>query len=97
MEEHNVMGPNVSLVLYDSGGSARGARKGARLLRDHGVSIIWRALQREHGALAAGKPGRGGGADLALGDERRLAILGDAVFQLHLANSLLAESSCRGF
>ena len=100
MEEHNRdWAPNVSLVLYDSEGDPLvGARKARWLLRDHGVSIIIGELFSVNTApLAAASQVVGAVLISPSATNERLAILGDAVFQLHLANSLLAESLLRAF
>jgi len=100
MEEHNRdWAPNVSLVLYDSEGDPLvGARKTRWLLRDHGVSILIGELFSANTApLAAASQVVGAVLISPSATNERLAILGDAVFQLHLANSLLAESLLRGF
>jgi len=100
VEEHNRdWAPNVSLVLYDSEGDPLvGARKTRWLLRDHGVSILIGELFSANTApLAAASQVVGAVLISPSATNERLAILGDAVFQLHLANSLLAESLLRGF
>ena len=100
VEEHNRdWAPNVSLVLYDSEGDPLvGARKARWLLRDHGVSILIGELFSVNTApLAAASQVVGAVLISPSATNERLASLGDAVFQLHLANSLLAESLLRSF
>ena len=100
VEEHNRdWAPNVSLVLYDSEGDPLvGARKARWLLRDHGVSVIIGELFSANTApLAAASQVVGAVLISPSATNERLAILGDAVFQLHLGNSLLAQALLRRF
>ena len=100
VEDHNRdWAPNVTLVLYDSEGDPLvGARKARWLLRDHGVSILIGELFSANTApLAAASQVVGAVLISPSATNERLAILGDGVFQLHLGNSILAESLLRGF
>ena len=98
VEEHNRdWAPNLSLILYDSEGDPLvGARKARWLLRDHGVSILIGELFSANTApLAAASQVVGAVLISPSATNERLAILGDAVFQLHLGNSVLASSLAR--
>jgi ABC-type branched-subunit amino acid transport system substrate-binding protein len=98
VEEHNrEWAPNLSLILYDSEGDPLvGARKARWLLRDHGVSILIGELFSANTApLAAASQVVGAVLISPSATNERLAILGDAVFQLHLGNSVLAQSLAR--
>ena len=98
VEEHNrEWAPNLSLILYDSEGDPLvGARKARWLLRDHGVSIIIGELFSANTApLAAASQVVGAVLISPSATNERLAILGDAVFQLHLGNSVLAQALTR--
>jgi len=98
VEEHNRdWAPNLSLILYDSEGDPLvGARKARWLLRDHGVSILIGELFSANTApLAAASQVVGAVLISPSATNERLAILGDAVFQLHLGNSVLAPSLAR--
>jgi ABC-type branched-subunit amino acid transport system substrate-binding protein len=98
VEEHNQgWAPNLSLILYDSEGDPLvGARKARWLLRDHGVSILIGELFSANTApLAAASQVVGAVLISPSATNERLAILGDAVFQLHLGNSVLAPSLAR--
>ena len=100
IEEHNRdWAPNLSLILYDSEGDPLvGARKARWLLRDHGVSVIIGELFSANTApLAAASQVVGAVLISPSATNERLAILGDAVFQLHLGNSLLAQALLRPF
>ncbi len=100
IEEHNrSSAPNLSLVLYDSEGDPLvGARKARWLLRDHGVSVIIGELFSANTApLAAASQVVGAVLISPSATNERLAILGDAVFQLHLGNPLLAQALLRPF
>jgi ABC-type branched-subunit amino acid transport system substrate-binding protein len=98
VDEHNRdWAPNLSLILYDSEGDPLvGARKARWLLRDHGVSILIGELFSANTApLAAASQVVGAVLISPSATNERLAILGDAVFQLHLGNSVLAQSLTR--
>jgi len=98
VEEHNRdWAPNLSLILYDSEGDPLvGARKARWLLRDHGVSILIGELFSANTApLAAASQVVGAVLISPSATNERLAILGDAVFQLHLGNAVLASSLAR--
>jgi ABC-type branched-subunit amino acid transport system substrate-binding protein len=98
VEEHNRdWAPNLALTLYDSEGDPLvGARKARWLLRDHGVSVIIGELFSVNTApLAAASQVVGAVLISPSATNERLAILGDAVFQLHLGNALLAETLTR--
>jgi ABC-type branched-subunit amino acid transport system substrate-binding protein len=98
VEEHNrAWAPNLSLILYDSEGDPLvGARKVRWLLRDHGVSVLIGELFSANTApLAAASQVVGAVLISPSATNERLAILGDAVFQLHLGNSLLAQALVR--
>ncbi len=98
VEEHNRgWAPNLSLILYDSEGDPLvGARKARWLLRDHGVSVLIGELFSANTApLAAASQVVGAVLISPSATNERLAILGDAVFQLHLGNSVLAQALSR--
>ena len=98
MEEHNrFFAPQLSLTLYDSEGDPLvGARKARWLLRDHGVSVLIGELFSANTApLAAASQVVGAVLISPSATNERLAILGDAVFQLHLGASVLAPSLAR--
>jgi ABC-type branched-subunit amino acid transport system substrate-binding protein len=98
VEEHNrEWAPNLSLILYDSAGDPLvGARKARWLLRDHGVSVLIGELFSANTApLAAASQVVGAVLISPSATNERLAILGDAVFQLHVGNSLLAQALAR--
>ena len=98
MEEHNRdWAPTLALTLYDSEGDPLvGARKARWLLRDHGVSVIIGELFSANTApLAAASQVVGAVLISPSATNERLAILGDAVFQLHLGNVLLAQTLAR--
>ncbi len=95
VEEHNRdWAPNLSLILYDSEGDPLvGARKARWLLRDHGVSVLIGELFSANTApLAAASQVVGAVLISPSATNERLASLGDAVFQLHLGNSVLAQA-----
>jgi len=98
MEEHNrEWAPNLTLILHDSEGDPLvGARKARWLLRDHGVSVIIGELFSANTApLAAAIQVVGAVLVSPSATNERLAILGDAVFQLHLGNTVLAQALSR--
>ncbi len=98
MEEHNrEWAPNLTLILHDSEGDPLvGARKARWLLRDHGVSVIIGELFSANTApLAAASQVVGAVLISPSATNERLAILGDAVFQLHLGNGVLAQALTR--
>jgi len=98
MEEHNrEWAPNLALILHDSEGDPLvGARKARWLLRDHGVSVIIGELFSANTApLAAASQVVGAVLVSPSATNERLAILGDAVFQLHLGNGVLAQALSR--
>ncbi len=98
VEEHNrVWAPNLTLSLYDSEGDPLvGARKTRWLLRDHGVSVLIGELFSANTApLAAATQVVGAVLISPSATNERLAILGDAVFQLHVGNTVLAQSLAR--
>jgi ABC-type branched-subunit amino acid transport system substrate-binding protein len=100
IEEHNrSWAPALSLVLYDSEGDPLvGARKSRWLLRDHGVSILIGELFSANTApLAAASQVVGAVLISPSATNERLAILGDAVFQLHIGPSVLAPALARAF
>lgn len=97
-DEHNRdWAPNLTLILYDSEGDPLvGARKARWLLRDHGVSVLIGELFSANTApLAAASQVVGAVLISPSATNERLAILGDAVFQLHLGNSVLAQALTR--
>lgn len=98
VEEHNrSWAPNLTLSLYDSEGDPLvGARKTRWLLRDHGVSVLIGELFSANTApLAAATQVVGAVLISPSATNERLAILGDAVFQLHVGNTVLAQSLAR--
>jgi ABC-type branched-subunit amino acid transport system substrate-binding protein len=100
IEDHNkVYAPNLTLSLYDSEGDPLvGARKARWLLRDHGVSVLIGELFSANTApLAAASQVVGAVLISPSATNERLAILGDAVFQLHIGPSVLAPSLARAF
>lgn len=100
IEDHNkVYAPNLTLSLYDSEGDPLvGARKARWLLRDHGVSVLIGELFSANTApLAAASQVVGAVLISPSATNERLAILGDAVFQLHLGSSVLAPALARAF
>jgi len=100
IEEHNrTWAPTLALTLYDSEGDPLvGARKARWLLRDHGVSVLIGELFSANTApLAAASQVVGAVLISPSATNERLAILGDAVFQLHLGPSVLAPALARTF
>jgi ABC-type branched-subunit amino acid transport system substrate-binding protein len=98
VDEHNRdWAPTLSLILYDSEGDPLvGARKSRWLLRDHGVSVLIGELFSANTApLAAASQVVGAVLISPSATNERLAILGDAVFQLHVGNSVLAQALAR--
>ena len=100
IEDHNkAYAPNLTLSLYDSEGDPLvGARKARWLLRDHGVSVLIGELFSANTApLAAASQVVGAVLISPSATNERLAILGDAVFQLHIGPSVLAPALARAF
>lgn len=98
VEDHNrEWAPNVMLILHDSEGDPLvGARKARWLLRDHGVSVLIGELFSANTApLAAASQVVGAVLISPSATNERLAILGDAVFQLHVANTVVAQALAR--
>ncbi|MBI4364669.1 MAG: amino acid ABC transporter substrate-binding protein [Candidatus Latescibacteria bacterium] len=95
VDEHNRdWAPTINLVLHDSEGDPLvGARKARWLLRDHGVSVIIGELFSANTApLAAATQVVGAVLVSPSATNERLAILGDAVFQLHVGYGVLAQA-----
>ena len=98
VDEHNrEWAPSVGLILHDSEGDPLvGARKARWLLRDHGVSVIIGELFSANTApLAAASQVVGAVLISPSATNERLATLGDAVFQLHVGNTVLAQALAR--
>ena len=98
VDEHNrVWSPTLSLVLHDSEADPLlGARKARWLLRDHGVSVLVGEIFSANTApLAAATQVIGAVLVSPSATNERLATLGDGVFQLHLADGVLAASLAR--
>lgn len=98
VDEHNrEWAPSVGLILHDSEGDPLvGARKARWLLRDHGVSVIIGELFSANTApLAAASQVVGAVLISPSATNERLVTLGDAVFQLHLGNAVLAQALAR--
>src|SRR5206468_10833031 len=96
-EHHRESPPNPALILHHSEGDPLvGARKPRWLLRDHGVSVIIGELFSANTApLPAASQVVGAVLISPSATNERLAILGDAVFQLHLGNGVLAQALTR--
>jgi len=98
VDEHNrEWAPNLTLILHDSEGDPLvGARKARWLLRDHGVSVLIGELFSTNTApLAAASQVVGAVLISPSATNERLATLGDAVFQLHLGNTAMAQALAR--
>jgi ABC-type branched-subunit amino acid transport system substrate-binding protein len=98
VDEHNrEWAPSLSLILHDSEADPFvGARKVRWLLLDHGVSVIIGELFSANTApLAAASQVVGAVLVSPSATNERLAILGDAVFQLHVGNAVLAQALAR--
>lgn len=97
-DEHNrEWAPTLTLILHDSEGDPLiGARKARWLLRDHGVSVLIGELFSANTApLAAASQVVGAVLISPSATNERLATLGDAVFQLHLGNAVMAQALAR--
>ncbi len=99
VEEHNrAWSPMLSLILHDSEGDPLiGARKARWLLRDHGVSVLVGELFSANTAPLASATQVIGAILLSpSATNERLATLGEGVFQLYVAEGVLA-SALAGF
>jgi branched-chain amino acid transport system substrate-binding protein len=94
-DEHNrAWSPTLTLVLHDSEGDPLiGARKARWLLRDHGVSVLVGELFSANTApLAAATQVVGAVLLSPSATNERLATLGEGVFQLYVADGVLASA-----